>query len=194
MDEQAGTAEIKHNKRNGDKRLMARNQDPTPETRTQKDWKFLLIISLLVLLLLMAVGAGAYYLGTTSSTETKDHTDEPEEEKKKSSGFSFGSDNYLGPLVELEDFVVNITDDEQTRYLKVAMTMETADKKTKNEVDNRLPQLRDAIIFQISGKTHDELRDLQGKKQLQAELIKSLNEVLNEGRIERLFFTEFVVQ
>ncbi|MFO7877362.1 MAG: flagellar basal body-associated FliL family protein [Desulfovermiculus sp.] len=172
---------------------MARNQDPTPETKTQKDWKFILIISLLVFLLLMAVGAGAYYIGSTSSAETKDQTDEPEEEKK-SSGFSFGSDNYLGPLVELEDFVVNITDDKQTRYLKVAITMEAANKKTKNEVDNRLPQLRDAIIFQISGKTHHELRDLQGKKQLQAELIKSLNEVLNEGRIERLFFTEFVVQ
>lgn len=172
---------------------MARNQDPKPETGAQKDWKFILIMSLLVLLLLMAVGAGAYYIGTTSSAEDQGQGNEKEEEKK-SSGFSFGSDSHLGPLVELEEFVVNITDEKQTRYLKVAVTMETANKQAKKEVEDRLPQVRDAIIFQISGKTYDELRDLQGKKQLQAELIKSLNELLDEGRIERLFFTEFVVQ
>jgi flagellar FliL protein len=100
----------------------------------------------------------------------------------------------LGPLVELEDFVVNITDGEQTRYLKVNITLEAGGKKGKEEVENRLPQVRDTIIFQLSGKTFDQVRDLQGKKQLQAELVQNLNELLNKGRIESLFFTEFVVQ
>ena len=171
---------------------MAKNQEANAEQGKKRDWKFVLIMSLLAILLILAIGAGAYYVGMQSAGGSQQA--ENGKGEKESSGFSFGSDDYLGPLVELENFVVNITDREQTRYLKVSITLEAADKKTKNEVDNRLPQVRDTIIFQISGKTYDQLRDLQGKKQLQAELIKSLNELLDKGRIKRLFFTEFVVQ
>ena len=172
---------------------MAKNQEEKTEVGKKRDWKFLLILVLLALLLILAVGAGAYYIGVQNAGSSEKQPTEGEI-KEKSSGFSFGSDDYLGPLVELEDFVVNITDREQTRYLKVSITLEAADKKTKSEVENRLPQVRDSIIFQISGKTYDQLRDLEGKKQLQAELIMSLNELLDKGRVHRLFFTEFVVQ
>ncbi len=172
---------------------MAKNKDENPETGQKKDWKFILIMSLLVLLLLLAVAAGAYYIGAQmggdSGTETANG-----QAKEKKSGFPFGSTEYLGPLVELEDFVVNITDGEQTRYLKVAITLETGSKKTREEIESRLPQVRDAIIFQISGKTFDQVRDLQGKMQLKAELVQSLNELLNMGQIDNVFFTEFVVQ
>mgnify|MGYP006279040285 CR=1 FL=1 len=171
---------------------MAKNKEEKPAQGKQRDWKFVLIMTMLAVLLMMAVGAGAYYIGMQSAG-AQQQTEDGEKEKK-SSGFSFGSAEYLGPLVELEDFVVNITDRENTRYLKVSITLEAANKKTKSEVDNRLPQVRDTIIFQISGKTYDQLRDLQGKKQLQAELIQSLNQLLDKGRIKRLFFTEFVVQ
>jgi len=172
---------------------MAKNQEEKPAQGKQRDWKFVLIMSMLAVLLILAVGAGAYYIGSQSAGGAQQQVENGKGEKE-SSGFSFGSDDYLGPLVDLEDFVVNITDREKTRYLKVSITLEAADKKTKNEVDNRLPQVRDSIIFQISGKTYDQLRDLQGKKQLQAELIQSLNQLLDKGRVKRLFFTEFVVQ
>jgi flagellar FliL protein len=172
---------------------MAKNQEEKAEVGKKRDWKFLLILVLLAILLILAVGAGAYYIGVQAAGSTETQSTEGET-KEKSSGFSFGSADYLGPLVELEDFVVNITDREQTRYLKVSITLEAADKKTKSEVENRLPQVRDTIIFQVSGKTYDQLRDLEGKKQLQAELIMSLNELLDKGRVQRLFFTEFVVQ
>lgn len=172
---------------------MAKNLEEKSEPVKKRDWKFLLIMSLLAILLILAIGAGAYYIGVQSSANNSEQESENGEEEK-SSGFPFGSANHLGPLVELEDFVVNITDRDQTRYLKVSMTLEAENKKTKDEIDDRLPQVRDAVIFQISGKTYDQLRDLQGKKQLQAELIASLNELLDKGRVQRLFFTEFVVQ
>jgi len=172
---------------------MAKNKDEIAENGQKKDWKFILIMSLLVLLLLLAVGAGAYYIGAQIGGSSGEEPANGQAKEKKS-GFSFGSAEYLGPLVELEDFVVNITDGEQTRYLKLGITLETDSKKVREEIESRLPQVRDAIIFQVSGKTFDQVRDLQGKKQLQAELVQSLNELLNMGRIDNVFFTEFVVQ
>jgi flagellar FliL protein len=173
--------------------LMAKNKDEITENGQKKDWKFMLIMSLLVLLLLLAVGVGAYYIGTQIGGGSGEEPANGQTKEKKS-GFSFGFTEYLGPLVQLEDFVVNITDGEQTRYLKLGITLETDSKKVKDEIESRLPQIRDAIIFQVSGKTFDQVRDQQGKKQLQAELIQSLNELLNTGRINNVFFTEFVVQ
>ncbi|MFP4258048.1 MAG: flagellar basal body-associated protein FliL [Desulfovermiculus sp.] len=172
---------------------MAKNREEKLEPVKQKDWKLLLIMVLSTVLLLLAIGAGAYYLGVQSSAGNSEDSEARDGDDKKS-GFPFGSPDYLGPLVELEEFVVNITDREKTRYLKISMTLEVENKKTKSEIDDRLPQVRDAIIFQLSGKTYDQLRDLQGKKQLQAELIASLNEILDKGRIHSIYFTEFVVQ
>lgn len=172
---------------------MPKKQEEKTESAPKRDWKFLVIFPLVALLLILAIGAGGYYLGLRGASDAGQEEQDSEQEKRQSA-FSFGSDEYLGPLVELDSFVVNITDADQTRYLKIGMTMEASDKKTRDEINLRLPQVRDAVIFELSGKTFDQLRDLQGKKQLQAELIKSLNDLLDKGRVVSLFFTEFVVQ
>lgn len=100
----------------------------------------------------------------------------------------------LGPTIDLQDFVVNILDGEQMHYLKAAITIEATDDKTKEEIQKRNPQIRDAIILLMGNKKYDELRDLQGKLQLRAELMKRINSLLSQGAIENVFFTEFVVQ
>ena len=100
----------------------------------------------------------------------------------------------LGPTLKLDSFVVNISDGERTRYLKTGITLEAMDKRTKKEIEKRRPQIRDAILFLSSNKSFRELRDLQGKKQLQADIQHKINSILQQGRVQRIFFTEFVVQ
>ena len=62
------------------------------------------------------------------------------------------------------------------------------------EVNQRMPQIKDAILLLLSNKTYSELSDLQGKIQLRAELINKLNGILQQGKVKRIYFTEFVVQ
>jgi flagellar FliL protein len=57
-----------------------------------------------------------------------------------------------------------------------------------------MPQMRDAIILLISNKTFEELQDLQGKKQLKAELQSRINSILQTGKVTSIYFTNFVVQ
>jgi len=144
------------------------------------------------LLLLAAVGLITYfflYQGAWAGL-----TGGEQQAEGKNASKSQAERQSLGPTIKLDNFVVNINDGERTRYLKTGITLEAMDKKTKQEIKNRKPQIRDAVIFLSSNKNFRELRDLQGKKQLQADIQHKINSILKEGKVRRIFFTEFVVQ
>jgi flagellar FliL protein len=100
----------------------------------------------------------------------------------------------IGPMVNIDSFIVNILDDQGSRYLKAAITIEVDGKPGVDEIGIRLPQLRDAILLHVGNKTFQELNDLQGKLQLRAELVTRLNQILQKGKIQKIYFTDFVVQ
>jgi len=100
----------------------------------------------------------------------------------------------IGPMINIEEFIVNILDGEDTRYLKVAITLEFDKEDATKEVSVRMPQIRDAILLLIGNKTFDELRDLQGKMQLRAELVGRINTIVQRSKVENIYFTDFVIQ
>jgi len=144
------------------------------------------------LLLLVAVGLVTYFFLYQGAWASLTGGEQQAEDKNASESQS--ESQSLGPTIKLDNFVVNISDGERTRYLKTGITLEAMDKKTKQEIKNRKPQIRDAVIFLSSNKNFRELRDLQGKKQLQADIQHKINSILKEGKVRRIFFTEFVVQ
>jgi flagellar FliL protein len=100
----------------------------------------------------------------------------------------------VGPMVSIDPFIVNILDHETTRYLKAAITLEVDSPEAGSEAEQRMPQLQDAILLLVGNKTFDELRDLQGKLQLRAELMEKLNKIMHKGQVRKIYFTDFVVQ
>lgn len=100
----------------------------------------------------------------------------------------------IGPMVEIEPFIVNILDEQGSRYLKAAITLEADIEPTVEEINQRMPQVKDAILLLVGNKTFGEVSDLQGKLQLRSEIRERLNKLLSAGRIQKIYFTEFVVQ
>jgi len=144
---------------------------------------------------LVLVGAGAvggYFIGADRPDPAQDTGGE--ETISPARGNFAESASELGPMINIESFIVNILDDQGTRYLKAAITLEAEKPETAEELDARLPQIRDAILLLVGNKTFGELNDLQGKLQLRADLISRLNEILQSGTIRKIYFTEFVVQ
>ena len=156
-------------------------QEPTKKSRN----KIFLIGLPLLLLLIMGGGAGAYFLGIFSS-ETASETGLPGKPIKK--------EQKLGPLVTMEDFVVNIMHKDSTRFLKVGITMEVDGKESKEAISNRMPQITDAVLLHVGNKRFDEIKDLQGKMQLKADLLARIRQLSGKGEVVNLFFTDFVVQ
>lgn len=108
-------------------------------------------------------------------------------------GDSFGETG-TGNMVELDSFIVNILDEKGSRYLKAAITLDVDNEDTVQEITDRMPQIKDAILLLVGNKAYTDLADLQGKLQLRVELISRLNEILKTGRVRKVYFTDFVVQ
>lgn len=148
--------------------------------------KKLIIIIAAALVLLIGVGVGVFmFMGGQEEAKLTPEQEQAELEKQAKA---------VGPMVNIDSFIVNIIDDEESRYLKAAITFETSTVETTMEIAERMPQIKDAILLLVGNKTYGELRDLQGKIQLRAELLNKLNSILLNGRIKRIYFTDFVVQ
>ncbi|MFA6687640.1 MAG: flagellar basal body-associated FliL family protein [Desulfuromonas sp.] len=146
----------------------------------------LILIVAGVTVVLLSVGVAAYLLGVNSSgSSVAGGTD--------GSAYDQGRTT-IGPMVNIDDFIINILDKNETRYLKAAITLELESEATAAEVMERMAQIRDAILLLIGNKTFAELSDLQGKLQLRAEIIARLNKLLTKGKVKGIYFTEFVVQ
>lgn len=100
----------------------------------------------------------------------------------------------IGPVYSLDTFIVNLADERGTKYLKTKLGLELDNVLTAKEIDQRLPQFRDTILTILSTKSFEDIRQLEGKYQLRAEIMAMLNPLLRSGVITNIYFTEFVVQ
>ncbi len=173
--------------------------------------KKLIIIGGSALLLLIILGVVAFFLLKKHAPEaSKENHGKPAAEVHVP---ELNPSAAIGPMIEIKDFIVNIISEGDRHYVKAAITIELldnpaistatggahGDSKTgndlaKEEATQRMPQIRDSILLLIGNKTYEELQDLQGKKQLKAELTSKLNSILHNGKVKEIYFTDFVVQ
>lgn len=100
-----------------------------------------------------------------------------------------------GLLVELKPFVVNLSGDHRSRYLRLALELEISTAKQEEEIKKRLPQIRNRLIFLLSSKTFDDVSQVEGKYRLQDEITQNVNDVLGIATaVQRTYFTDFIVQ
>lgn len=147
--------------------------------------KLIIIIAAAVLVLILAGGAAFFFL-SGGDEEVKDPAEEVPVPQVAAPT--------MGPLVDINEFVVNIISGDENHYIKTSLTLELSSPEASDEVNLRMPQMRDAIILILGNKDYRELQDMQGKKQLKAELLSRINSILTSGKVTSIFFTDFVVQ
>ncbi len=164
---------------------MAKEPEKKPDAGGGSKKKLIMIIAAVVVLLIGA-GIGAFLFLSSDDEEILT----PEQEQKQLERQA----KEIGPMVDLESFIVNILDQGEVRYLKAAITLEADTAETAAEITQRVPQIKDAVLLLIGNKTFAELSDLQGRLQLRAELLNRVNSLLLTGKVKRIYFTDFVVQ
>lgn len=105
-----------------------------------------------------------------------------------------GQTAQLGPLFSLDTFIVNLADPQRNRYLRITMDLELAASSDAEELNERLPQIRDRILMILPSKRFEEIASMEGKTALRDEIIGKLNGLFPTEVISNIFFTEFVVQ
>ncbi|MFN3604682.1 MAG: flagellar basal body-associated protein FliL [Leptonema sp. (in: bacteria)] len=94
-----------------------------------------------------------------------------------------------------EDFRVNTADKEEAHFIKLKLSLgfEPGNKALSTELAQRAPQLRNIINLILAGKTKEQLSTIEGQLELREEIKASINHVLSEGKIEEVYFSEFII-
>lgn len=96
------------------------------------------------------------------------------------------------PVVPLETFIVNLAGSRGRRVARANIELEVNDSKVVLELDQRKAQVRDIVIILLSGKTYEQIEKSEGRNQLREEIKDTVNAFLTKGKIENVFFTDFV--
>lgn len=96
--------------------------------------------------------------------------------------------------MRLRPFVINLSGDHGRRYLRLVLELSVHGHKAKDAIEEQQTKLRDRLIFLLSAKSFDDISTVQGKYQLQNEILSTINEVSGPSLAERVYFVEFIVQ
>jgi flagellar FliL protein len=168
----------------------------------EKMSKNVLIIIIAVFVLLMGMMGGGFFLlwsqmSATVAQVQQQNTDEDAQEAEEE---IVQEEATIGPLYRLDTLIVNLADHGGKRYLRVTMELELKpgedieSEELVEEIEMRMPQLRDTILMILPTKQYADISTTPGKTALRDEVMAKLNSFLKKGQISKIYFTEFVVQ
>ncbi len=143
-----------------------------------KNMKMIIIILLLVII----IAAGTSFTvmrilspGSDNSAQTAGQKDE------------------IGLTYQLGEFTVNLTRSGGYKFVKTNIVVEIDGEEVIEELDKREPQIRDIIISTLRAQDMDVIEEPGGN--IIKRLIKTkINDVITDGEIISVWFTNFVVQ
>jgi flagellar FliL protein len=97
-------------------------------------------------------------------------------------------------ILPMDPFVVNIAETNGERYLKVVIQLEVSDPGVAPELEQLKPRIRDSILDLLTPKTYKDLMDLAGKQRLREDIAGRINNILQRGKVTKVYFTDFVIQ
>jgi len=101
-----------------------------------------------------------------------------------------------GPMFEIGTLIVNLAPNGTPggRFVRANIVLEADSDKTLRELARREPQVKDRVIAVVREKTAASIAGADGQEQLRRELLSSVNELLTEGQVVQVWFTDLVVQ
>jgi flagellar FliL protein len=96
-------------------------------------------------------------------------------------------------ILDLGQFTVNLRGAGGGRVLRMEVQVE-ASASFEESILARKPELRDSVLSLASDYAYADLEGVDGKTRLRDEMLGRINGLLAPERVERIYFTAFVVQ
>lgn len=173
-------------------------QEASSEEKKQSS-PLVLIIIIVVLILFILIGViVVLMMGGSDDTDPQQAPVQQERPASNTKNYSEGGASAplaeIGPMFPLDTFTVNLLSESGRRYLKVEMNLELGGEELAVELDSKKAVIRDIVIRLLSSKSLEEISTAKGKEKLKEQIVDQLNMRLRDGRINNVYFTEFVVQ
>ncbi|MGG0718825.1 flagellar basal body-associated protein FliL [Robertmurraya massiliosenegalensis] len=132
----------------------------------------LVMIMLIILITITLVGAVAVVvvLKVTGAEKTEGPT----------------IDEVLEYSVDIPEITTNLAGND---FIRISFKIQTDSKKAKVELDKRDFQVKNIIIHTLSEKSSKEIQGSQGQTNLEEELKDNINELMKDGKVEKVYIT-----
>lgn len=191
------------------------------ETNDGSSINKILITNLLSMVIMFLVFTGVFYLIMDNMMSKKIANIQVSQEELAEE--DTGDEIERGIIVDLGDFILNLCDETQKKYLKVNVAIEVSQKETdfpavepaksgghghgealapadpmeaiQKEMSQFKPAIRDAVITNLSSKTSSELASAAGKELAKEQIANDINSILGgEREVLRVSFGQFIIQ
>ncbi|MGM7720378.1 flagellar basal body-associated protein FliL [uncultured Metabacillus sp.] len=93
--------------------------------------------------------------------------------------------------VDIPEITTNLA---SGNIVRLSFKIETDSKKAKEELEQREFQIRDIIISELANMTAEQLEGKEGMDKLKAALKQKTNGLMQEGKINKVYTTSYILQ
>ena len=151
-------------------------------------------LPLIIVVVLVVLGVAALVVLPKLTSSKEKHEGAPKAESSEKSGEASAQHQGPSALVSLDPFIINLRDPSGKRYLKIRIDLELSSKEVEVQIKDRMPQIKDGLLILFSSKSYEDIESVEGKLRLRQEIVSRINSLLSSGRVQNIYFTEFVVQ
>ncbi|MGG2972610.1 flagellar basal body-associated protein FliL [Geobacillus stearothermophilus] len=101
------------------------------------------------------------------------------------------ADELADSSIDIPEMTTNLADG---RYIKISFKIQTDSDKGKEEAEKRDFQIKDVIIEQLSEMKAADFKGKEGMAALKEQLKQQINALMQEGKVENVYITSFILQ
>ncbi|MFQ5597178.1 MAG: flagellar basal body-associated protein FliL [Nitrospiria bacterium] len=161
------------------------------ETKNNQKKGFPIKIVALGLVAGLLIGGGGFFFLKKDAPENKN---EPSLVSEETSESELSEEETVEVIYDLEPFIVNLADSPELRYLKITIKLDLFKPSYVDDINKKVPQVRDNLLILLSSKESATIRTVEGKMELRDEILQRINRVFNENKVRTAYFTDFVMQ
>lgn len=163
-----------------------------------KDLKIVIIILLVILIIGGGVFAGYFFYLNKNGNGAKAQAVPQGQQVNYNQSNVNGQNNAPINVVSaktycLDEFLVNLADEDGKRYIKVKIYIGYESKKMDKEVEAKKPIMRDAVNSVLRSKKVKDFTP-KGVEDIKMEILNRVNPVFTTGRADNVYFYDIVVQ
>ena len=139
----------------------------------------LLLVTLIILVTITLFCGILYVLFTQLNKDTEKNQDAPT------------IDEILVASIDIPEITTNLAD---KRYVKLQLKIQTSSEDAAAELAKRDFQVKNLIIQELSEMSQEDLGGKDGKQALQRTLKSQINELMDEGEVQQVYITSYIIQ
>jgi flagellar FliL protein len=174
------------------------NADAIQAAPEKKKGRKLLIVIAMLVVLLAGGGAGFYFSRVRAAPQTPakgagDKKDQAGDKHGKTENAE-SRDAEVTQVIELQPFIVNLADKNESRYLRMTISLGVAEDG-EHKVDPLFTtRIRNAILATISTQTSEQVLTVEGKAALRNEMLNAARAAASKPEVLTIYITDFIIQ